>query len=997
VNNKKRVEPPLAVNHYIVRLSLCVMILFLFRDAFPQVYFQQEVNYKILVTLNDRSHELNSFESVEYINNSADTLEFIYFHLWPNAYSSNHTALAKQLSVWKGKERLFNDPELNGYIDSLDFKIGNKRVQWHQLADQPDICMVILNKPLSPGDSIIITTPFHVKIPKGITSRLGHIGESYQISQWYPKPAVYDRSGWHQMPYLDQGEFFSEYGSFDVSITLPSNYTVGATGDLQNESEKKRIAELTSDTSWKSITGLEGDDFPPSSANFKTLNFKGTAIHDFAWFADKRFHVIKGNIRLPESGREVTTFVMFTNQQADLWKNELDNVNSSISYFSKLIGDYPYNTFTAVQSALTSGAGMEYPGLTVIGLANDSYSLDEVITHEICHNWFYSALGSNERRYPFMDEGITSAYEERYMNERYPGKKLWELYFSKKKAAMFMHIDKMPVQRIQEIEWLIQARQNLEQPLDLPAADYSYTNYNTMIYSKAAMGFNYLRAYLGDSIFDLCMHEYYRKWNSKHPGPEDLRDVFELKTGKDLDWFFSDFIGTTKRIDYKIVRFDKSQILIKNKGEMVSPLVISGTTGDSIIFEKWANGFRGQKWIEIPDGKYTEIKIDPLHMMPDLYRLNNNMRRSGIFRGADPIKLQLLFTVEEPDKRSLIYIPAINWTRENSFMVGVGLSNGFIFSKPVEYLIMPFYSFNGPALAGFGRLAFNIIPYNKIIRMATVSFEGTQFGAPGNQNYQKAKVGLDIFFRTKTMNDPVSHKVYGNYIAASDLYQIEIPEKAKMLSYMQFGYVLEKSAIVNPFTLSASLEINNSYQKATAEFNYRYSYKGKDNGLDIRLFASSMISNISDVPFYALSPAGRSGREQYLYQGTYPDRFSVFPTTFFSKQMTLSEGGLVSPLNDSIGYSKALISLTFTSNLPGRAGRIPVKPFVNILLNDRVDGNGHNTPVFFEAGLKAGIWNFFEIYVPIIVSGNIESVSGSFKNRIRFILKLDSFKQLKLK
>ena len=105
-----------------------------------------------------------------------------------------------------------------------------------------------------PGDTIIITTPFHVKIPKGVTSRLGHIGESYQVSQWYPKPAVYDKSGWHQMSYLDQGEFYSEFGSFDVYITLPDNYTVGATGDLQNEDEKERLVKLAADTSWENTT-----------------------------------------------------------------------------------------------------------------------------------------------------------------------------------------------------------------------------------------------------------------------------------------------------------------------------------------------------------------------------------------------------------------------------------------------------------------------------------------------------------------------------------------------------------------------------------------------------------------------------------------------------------------------------------------------------------------------------------------------------------------------
>jgi hypothetical protein len=280
--------------------------------------------------------------------------------------------------------------------------------------------------------------------------------------------------------------------------------------------------------------------------------------------------------------------------------------------------------------------------------------------------------------------------------------------------------------------------------------------------------------------------------------------------------------------------------------------------------------------------------------------------------------------------------------------------------------------------------------------MATISFEGTQFGAPGNQNFRNAKAGLDLYFRSKEMNNHINQKMYANYIAASDLFQIELLEKAKMHSYIQVGYILERTSIINPFTFSASIESNRLYQKASGELSYKYSYNGKNNGLDMRLFAGTMLKNSPSASFYALSPAGRSGREQYLYQGTYPDRFSVFPNTFWSRQMDLSEGGLVSPVNGSLGYSNWLISLSFTSNFPGKAGRMPIKPFVNLLLNDHGTGTGHNSPFFYEAGVKAGIWNFFEIYVPLIVSGNIESLTGSFKDRIRIVIKLDSFKQFKL-
>ncbi|WP_423126448.1 M1 family metallopeptidase [Gaoshiqia sp. Z1-71] len=977
-------------------MFICLFYFGSFSRVLSQEYFQQEVNYNIQVSLNDKRHELNASETIEYINNSPDTLYFLYFHLWPNAYSGNNTPLAKQLFRLNGKARLFDIPELKGYIDSLDFNVNGKPVHWNLLPDLPDICRILLNEPLFAGDTILISTPFRVKIPKGVTSRLGYIEQSYQISQWYPKPAVYDQDGWHEMSYLDQGEFYSEFGNFNVSITLPDNYIVSATGNLQNRSEIEMLTALAADTSWIKTINIHRDDFPVSSEQVKTLHYIAEQVHDFAWFADKRFHVLKGNVTLPESGREITTWAMFTNKQAHLWKESLNYANDAISYYSTKVGDYPYQNFTVVQSALSAGLGMEYPGITVIGLVENAYSLDEVIAHEICHNWFYSSLGFNERLYPFMDEGITSAYTARYMNEKYSQKKFWEVWFKNRKPAVFLHIDQLPVKRLQELEWLVQARSNLEQPMNLPATEFSDLNYSIILYNKTAIAFNYLRAYLGDSLFDAAMYEHYHNWIFRHPRPDDLRTEFENLTDKDLTWFFDDLIGTTKRLDYKMVRVENKQLLVKNKGKLVSPLVIAGMTGDSIFFEKWVDGFAGQKWIELPEGDYTEIKIDPRHEMPEIFRMNNNIRKTGAFPKADPIQTQLLFTVDDSEKHTLMYFPAINWTRENGFMAGLALHNGFIIPKPVEYFVMPFYAFGNNDLAGFGKVTYNITPYAKFVRLAAISFEGTQFGAPANQNYKKLKTGVDLYFRSRNMSHSFSQKVFGNYIAASSLYQIELGQKAKMSSYLQFGYRVEQQRSINPFSLQATLETGKSYQKTSLEFNYKISYYGLSQGLDIRFFAGTMLKNESDISFYAFSAGGRTGREQYLYQGSYPDRFAVFPTNFWSRQMSLSEGGLVSPVNDSLGFSQWIIALSFTSNLPEKINRLPVKPFVNLLLNDHTFGKSNDSPIFFETGLKAGIWDLFEIHFPLVVSKNIDLISGPFKNRIRFVFSLDSIKKLKM-
>jgi hypothetical protein len=157
-----------------------------------------------------------------------------------------------------------------------------------------------------------------------------------------------------------------------------------------------------------------------------------------------------------------------------------------------------------------------------------------------------------------------------------------------------------------------------------------------------------------------------------------------------------------------------------------------------------------------------------------------------------------------------------------------------------------------------------------------------------------------------------------------------------------------------------------------------------------------MLRNNSAVPFYAFSPGGRDGREQYLYDGTFYDRFNESQKTFWSRQMTISEGAIASPVTDSLGYSKWLVSLSLTTNFPGKAGGIPVKPFINILLNDHGSGNGHNSPFFYEAGLKAGLWNIFEVYIPLLVSGNIGSIDKTIKDRIRFVLNLDAINQVNL-
>lgn len=936
--------------------TFLVFLTFLFTQLPAQEgYFQQEVNYQINVTLDDANHHLYAQETIEYINNSPDTLYNIYFHLWPNAYSGNETDLAKQIFRFNGRQKLFNDPAKRGWIDSLDFSIDQVKADFRALPDQPDIGILELTKGLLPGDTIIITTPFRVKIPQGNISRMGFNKGAYQVSQWYPKPAVYDKNGWHQMPYLDQGEFYSEFGKFDVTIKVPEGYVTGATGDLVSDNNSNG-----------------------------TLRFKGEDIHDFAFVTGKNFMVDSSKVILPWSGREVVTKVMFPPGEIILWNNALEYVNRSIIHFSEWLGDYPYNTFTAIQSSLAAGSGMEYPGMTIIGPAENAYSLDEVISHEICHSWFYSAIGTNERRYPYLDEGLTTAYEERYMSIYHQGTKLWELYFRNPLVARMMKIDRLTMDAASEIPWLVTARENTEQPLDLHSDEYSSRNYGNLVYYKAGKGYNYVRSFLGDSLFDQIMREYYSTWKFRHPSPDDLREIIESKSNKDLSWFFEDYIGTVKRYDYKVKKLSGDSLLVVNKGEMVSPLEIHTFMNGTPASAVWHEGFTGRKWLRLPDAEFNSVRLNASHLVPEIIHTNNNIRTSGMFPRADPMSPQLLASIEDPQRRTLLLLPLVNWNRADGFMAGIAMKNSITLPKRTEYFITPFFIFREPDFAGKGRITYNLLPYNSIIRKTSISLEGASFGATPFNDYHAIKPGIDFWFHK-------GHHIYGKYILATNLQEVNSDVNASQAHYWQAGYTFVKPRLVNPYSITALYEAGNDFGKISGELNYRFSFNGGNQGFDIRVYSATMTHIPPGDGFHMLAVSGRSGRELYLFQGDFPDRFAEFRDNFWSRQMLISEGALVTPLSDSTGYSRSLVSLSLASNLPGFAGSLPVKPFANLVYAPDADSQ-----LYAETGFKAGIWNFLEFYMPLLVSDNISSLRGSLKERIRFTLNLEQFLRLRL-
>ena len=466
-------------------------------------YWQQQVNYTIDVILNDADKALDGYVKMQYYNNSPDTLHFIWFHVWPNAYKNDKTAFSDQLLENGRTDFYFSNNDKRGYINRLDFKVAGITARIEDHPQHQDIIKLILPAPLAPKSSINIETPFHVKLSDNF-SRSGHIKQSYQITQWYPKPAVYDKKGWHEMPYLDQGEFYSEFGNYDVSISIHKIFMVASTGVLKEEKD---------------------------AGGVKILHFQQDNVHDFAWFADKDFVVKHDTLQLASGIIDV--YAYYNRANGALWKNSISYIKSAIKTKSNWIGDYPYKTVSVVESPDKTGGGMEYPTITLVATPSTEKELDQLIYHEVGHNWFYGILASNERQHPWMDEGMNTYYDNRYSLQQ-NGNKNNGL---KDSRSSFIK-NRMPSDLLKTLLQSVTAVKK-DQPIETPSEKFNELNYNLVAYTKTGDWMKLLETELGQANFDKLMQQYYIRWQFKHPYPEDFKSVAEEISGKNMDHIFS--------------------------------------------------------------------------------------------------------------------------------------------------------------------------------------------------------------------------------------------------------------------------------------------------------------------------------------------------------------------------------------------------------------------------------------------------------------------------
>lgn len=956
-----------------------------------QAPWQQKVHYTIEVTLDDQNHILRGFETIEYFNNSPEVIEEIYIHLWPNAYKNTQTAFARQQLTNGETEFYFSTEEEKGYIDSLDFFVDGKSTTWQFDPLNIDIARIILNKPLKSGTSCKISTPFLVKIPK-VFSRLGHDKNTYNITQWFPKPAVFDVNGWNPMPYLNQGEFYSEFGSFDVKITLPKNYIVAATGHLHTPEEISYRREKANNTGAMENTFVK--------TPFKTVHFTQDSIHDFAWFASKNFGMVHKTVNI--QGKPIEAWV-YSQKSKDLSEDHLDAIYTALNYYSDHAGLYPYAHATVVKSELKAGGGMEYPMITVCDILNK-----EVIIHEVGHNWFYGILGSNERRYPWMDESINSFFEAESMKPAFA-----DTTKAGKRKSFFGNINDNSMELI-----AIQAmRTNTAQAVGLHSADYTGINYGTMVYGKGSYIFKHLQAFLGEEMLRSCFRAYYSEFQFRHPLPGDMQAVFERVSGRKLDWFFNTLIAQNDPVDFKVQKTARSKSgLYIQKGKKIPsgmPVPLTLYHNKQKFQTVWLTG--KDTLIPLPsDSRVTGMVIDSDNRLMDINRKNNLVHTSGLFkRWSDP-SVKLFTGLDNKAARTLYLMPLAGFNIHNGFMAGMAFHNWSFPQRKLEFMAAPMWGFSSRSLNGYGVVTWKITPRN-LFQSVDLGVKHATFGNALRHDYSNTytyhrQLGFVHFtLKPARPNNNRSSRILLEFtrVLNRGLEQNGAVNTGLNLVpddyfFTRTTWMFESKTAINPYSLRVFVEAgkkknsDTGYVKPGLEFNLFKTYNKKNKGLSVRLFCGTFKSKstgLNDIFLYRL--ASKNGQFDYGMEQSLMGRGAN--TGLWSRNIIQGEDNF--KLNSVVGnFVKPFAVLNLSSTLPGK---IPIRPYADLCYtsDDHFETEDRKTEHFlYSAGISLPIiLKTFEIYFPLVQSGsinNFQSISSgidSFGERICFTLVLNDF------
>lgn len=944
-------------------LIIILLAILPFHQSFPfqfSNYWQQHVHYKIKARLDPDKNLLIGSETLIYTNNSPNEIEKVYFRLYWNIFKRNSHgwkyAEKRKMYARLNKEKEYKGVSLkkfsivlNDEEKPLNYKIDDTILEAH------------LPQPLNPNEKFIFKIEWEAEIPPGPGIRTGVSNRCFDIAQWYPQIAVYDKYGWHKDQYIGTGEFHNDYGDFEVEIEIPKSFIVTGSGELVNYDEvlpdsvikKLEEAKNNPEKIYRIADFSDRKIKEDEKTNYVTWKFIAKNVRDFAFSAYERYiwdAVFWKNDKHPYGGVMIHTLYFKENEKH--WKDSAVAFSlHAIKFFSENFGLYLYpNAF--VMSSFAVRGGMEYPGIVFIGhdITNSPYrGLFGVIVHELGHQWYPMMINSNETEFAFMDEGFTTfittlAFEEYYgKKDNLLDQNKWYI------RSIGISTDE---RESNQRQYLMLAKTGYEEPV-VTHADYWLENYpaTTAFYPKTASIMFMLQYVLGDSIFAQLMKEYYNRWKFKRPYPDDFFNLAMEVSGRDLRWFFDQWFYKTYTCDYGIKSMSskrvqkngdevyETSIKIVRYGRAVMPLDITikmqngKATNIKIPVDIWLNDeWENEIKVDLPS-KPTSAEINPDLRISDINRLNNTYPFPKVKVSFDNT-IALTQMLAPLDAYWIRWRPSIWYNVIDGFKVGLK-SNGAYLDDIISHKFWALYGTRSNEIDfyfnGSRRIPFEISK-NTFVEIELLKIEGRYSGGLG---FRKQ------FSRTLTI--PPIHSfnfkiqllrsLKNDYL--DQIYKWDAGRLTRIIAgYTYFNYG-EKwrtrfSLIFESSTILSGFNYSKIYSDIVQTFYITSGYK-----FAVRLFAGY---GNGAIPVQTKFFTATSSPIEQFYKPLY--RSKIFPADFRKSVQPFGGAGLRGYIDQNISEDR-IYSLNVELSFP------TLFPFVK---NLPIIGSLFKTAIFFDAG-----------------------------------------------
>jgi len=672
-------------NHKLFLIHLSIFT-FLFADPIDY-YWQQKVDYDMEITLHDSLRQISGKTIIRYTNNSPDSLDRFYMHLYPNAFQIGSVKYREYIGYAgrPSRAKYFKD-KLEGFTSKID-------IHQFSVALPEDGLSWIHKIPILDEfkiDDTILEAKLLQKIPPGKTFRIDldwthHVGEmveragyyqgQYNMAQWYPKMVVYDEKGWHPIVFHAEGEFYGEFGDFKVKFDLPHSFIIAASGVVTEGNPGWESVKVDTSVDFDVWVDIFDSTYVKLDKNLRRkVTFFAENVHDFAWVASRDF-LYEGGV---SGDGETDVHVLYDKNRGGDWtKVVLKRSINAIDWLEEKFGNYPYPQITTTDRV--KNGGMEYPMLVMNG--RDSESL---IVHEYGHIYFYGILANDEVNEAWLDEGFTTQQTRDYMMNRYGDHgfdlTLYEGYDKFPKKYWPLEND-LASSQWSAIRYMLSGHdENISRPSFLYK---NGTSYGRNAYTKPSLMLTELKYILGDSLYYSAMQHYYKKWELKHVNESRFIDSMEEYLGEQLEWFFGPWLHTTRHLDYGISFFKKSlnedglwdiELGIKNNASRFLPLLIETEFEDGTTDRIW---WKNHLW-RYQDTLRFSVDIKPIAVTldPDVQTVDLDYRNN-----TTDLKKRILFDWPGLDYRprnEMLYrwMPNLYYHRETS-----GFAPGFNINK----------------------------------------------------------------------------------------------------------------------------------------------------------------------------------------------------------------------------------------------------------------------------------------------------------------------------